>query len=236
MAVQVESNLYDQGEICTTYIKDSIAAGTDWHIALLKAIGMWTIPVESWRGCTYAYVIGGEAFDWILLAQRLSADLTGIIPPSEYEPMIFYGCLPEGLTSSELKQLVGFNKYRLMLNYWYGVVVEEAIQLSVENEVRKETVGKGVINYEYFDEEMFHRIYGSDRMSLLAEFRDTYGVEKSDSIDLTGIKEFTYWLFKRRLRTLDPARVASDTRKGLKSLKKLLSGNRYGEHRVFSLE
>lgn len=234
--MQVEANLCDQSEICTAYIKDSIANGTDWHIALLKAIGMWTAPWESWRGRTYAYVIGGEAFDWILLAERLCADLTGIIPASEYEAMIFYGCLPEGLTSSELKQLVGFNKYRLMLNYWYGVVVEEALQLSVENEVRKETVGKGVINYDYFDEEMFHRLYGSDRMSLLAEFREAYGVKQLDSIDLTEIKEFTYWLFKLRIRTLDPARVASDTRKGLKSLKELLGGNHYGEHSIFSLE
>ena len=236
MGVKLETTLCDQSEICTSYIKDSITSGIDWHVALFKAIGMWTIPSELWRGGTYTYVIGGEAFDWVLLAERLCADLSGIIPASEYETMIFYGCLPKGLTPSELKQLVGFNKYRLMLNYWYGIVVEEALQLSVENEIRKETVGKGVINYEYFDEQMFHRLYGSDRISLLAKFRDEVGVKKSDSIDLTEIKEFTYWLFKLRIKTLDPARVASDTRKGLKSLKEVLRGNRYGEHRIFSLE
>ncbi len=36
-----------------------------------------------------------------------------------------------------------------------------------------------------------------------------------DRISLSELKEFTYWLFKRRLAAQDPARVASDTRRGL---------------------
>ena len=35
------------------------------------------------------------------------------------------------------------------------------------------------------------------------------------------MKEFTYCLFKRRVDMWDPARVASDTRKGLERLQKL---------------
>ena len=38
---------------------------------------------------------------------------------------------------------------------------------------------------------------------------------------LTELKEFTYWLFKRRIKIWDPARVASDTRKGLEKLQSL---------------
>ena len=65
MGVKLEATLSDQSEICTSYIKDLIASGTDWHIALFKAIGMWTAPSESWRGCTYTYVISGE-FSWYI--------------------------------------------------------------------------------------------------------------------------------------------------------------------------
>ena len=35
---------------------------------------------------------------------------------------------------------------------------------------------------------------------------------------LTELKEFTYWLFKRRLRVSDKAKLASDTRKGISAL------------------
>jgi hypothetical protein len=34
-------------------------------------------------------------------------------------------------------------------------------------------------------------------------------------------KEFTYWLFKYRLASCDPARVASDTRKALAMLSRI---------------
>ena len=40
-------------------------------------------------------------------------------------------------------------------------------------------------------------------------------------MSLTELKEFTYSLFKRRVELWDPARVASDTRKGLERLKRL---------------
>jgi hypothetical protein len=37
---------------------------------------------------------------------------------------------------------------------------------------------------------------------------------------LTELKEFTYWLFKYRLRQSDKAKVASDTKKALGQLKR----------------
>ena len=40
MGVKLETTLCDQSEICTSYIKDSITSGIDWHVALFKAIGM----------------------------------------------------------------------------------------------------------------------------------------------------------------------------------------------------
>jgi len=43
----------------------------------------------------------------------------------------------------------------------------------------------------------------------------------SGSFSLTQAKEFNYWLFKLRLEYWDPARVASDTRKGLKRMEQV---------------
>ncbi len=42
---------------------------------------------------------------------------------------------------------------------------------------------------------------------------------------LTELKEFTYWLFKYRMLHCDKAKVASDTRKGLRLLQHQWAGN-----------
>ena len=54
------------------------------------------------------------------------------------------------------------------------------------------------------------------------------GYPSRRSTDLTELKEFTYWLFKRRVRSSEPARVASDTRKGLARLRLLRKGQNVG--------
>lgn len=38
-------------------------------------------------------------------------------------------------------------------------------------------------------------------------------------MDMTMLKEFTYWSFKYRVKTCDKARIASDTKKALTWLK-----------------
>ena len=71
------------------------------------------------------------------------------------------------------------------------------------------------------DEEAFQRLYGRSRQELFCQFRREQGITASTSISLTEAKEFTYWLFKYRLRYCDPARVASDTRRALGILRRL---------------
>ena len=202
-------------------MREAIASGKPWHIALLEAIGLWILPQEEWEGRPYRYLLRQEAFDWLLLAERLCGELNGALPASECERLLFYGQLPEELTASQLKELIGVNKYRTMLNFWYGVVVEEALQLAVEEEVRKEERGKGHPDSEHFEEEASQRLYGDGRIELLKEFRHQAGYKDRHHTDLTELREFTYWLFRLRLDKWDPARVASDTRKGLGRLYQL---------------
>jgi len=59
------------------------------------------------------------------------------------------------------------------------------------------------------------------RTDLLLEFRQQASLLPRGDLSLTDVKEFTYWLFKRRLRLWDPARVASDTQRGIEQLKLL---------------
>ena len=105
-----------------------IDAGAPWHHAILSAIGEWKSPEETLEdGRQYRYVIGGEAFDWLLLAERLSEELNGALPPDAQESLLFNGILPEQLSDDEFKRLIGQDKYRAHLNYLYGVRVEEAL-------------------------------------------------------------------------------------------------------------
>ena len=203
------------------HLKEAVRSGTGWQKALLEAVGMWTVPEEELRGRLYRYMVGGEAFDWLLLAERLCGELDGMVLVEETEKLLFRGRLPEDVSDQDFREILGLTKHRAFLNYWYGVVVEESLQLAVEEEVRKQHRAKGFADTEDLEEEAFFRIYEATRTDLLHEFLQDSGHPSRQPISLTEMKEFTYWLFRRRLKMWDPARVASDTRKGLQKLDSL---------------
>ena len=166
-------------------------------------------------------MIQGEAFDWLTLAERLSSELDDLIPPDEKEDLLFGGRLPDSVPPELFQDLLGASKYRGHLNFWYGVVVEEALQLSAEEEVRKRHTARGYADTEELVEYAFTHLYGATRIDLLDEFRHEAGIPKRRGLSLTDVKSFTYWLHKLRLKMWDPARVASDTRKGIRKLRQL---------------
>lgn len=207
-------------------MKEAVAQGRQhWLIALLDAIRRWPLPEERVGERTYRYLIAGEAFDWLLLAERLCQELEGLIPEEECEALLFHGRLPLELTEEELRRLMGPAKYRAHLNFLYGVRVEEALQLAVRQEVHKERLSR-IWENGHVDDEACRRIYGAGRQELLAAFCRERRLPPGDAISLSEWSEFTYWLFKQRLRLADPARVASDTRKGLAMLSRLEAGLR----------
>ena len=203
------------------HMKDGVRAGRDWHTTLLEAIGMWTLPQEEFQGRHFRYLLHGEALDWLLLAERLCCELDGLVPAHEKEQLLLSGRLPSGVGDEEFRDLIGYSKYRAFLNYHYGVLVEQALQLAVEEEVRKQHIAKGYQDSEDLEEQAFYRIYEDTRTKLAAEFLKERGAVGRKSFSLTEMKEFNYWLFKRRCKMWDPARVASDTRKGLDRLRLL---------------
>ena len=203
------------------HLKTAAQSGIAWHQALLEAVGLWTQPQEEYQGRHYQYLIQGEAFDWLLLAERLCVELDGVIPAEEKELLLFWGQLPEAVEPDVFRDLLGTNKYRGYLNFWYGVVVEEALQLSVEEDVRKRHTARGYSDTEDLIEEAYIHLYNVSRSELLEEFRQHAHIPRRRHLSLSDMKEFTYWLHKRRLKIWDPARVASDTKKGIKRLRLL---------------
>ena len=195
-----------------------------WHVALLQAMGQWSLTHESVAGRDWQYVIGGEALDGLALAQRLCLEIPNVVPPYELESLLFHGQWPERMTQERLRELIGPYRYTALLNFRYGVVVEEALQLVAEESIRKSRLARCYQDSDAVIEDAHRHLYGDTRTNLLAEFlRDTAGIwgTDSDALSLTAWQEFTYWLFKRRVKKWHPARVASDTRRGLQRLREL---------------
>lgn len=200
------------------YLEQAITGGKHWYIALLEAIGLRTVAEEVHNERHYCYLIAGEAFDWLLLAERLCEAVDGLLPDDEKMALLFHGQPPLNLTVEKFTELIGSSKYHQYLNYFYGITVEGVLILAVQEEVRKERRALGY-NTEYdVVNEVYRRIYGATKAVLLKRFRREKGYPQVKSISLTELKEFTYWLFKYRLRQCDKARIASDTKKALHQL------------------
>jgi len=197
------------------YLEQAITGGKHWYIALLEAMALWTSTGETYHGRTYCYLIDGEAFDWLLLAERLCSAVGGLLPEDEKFTFLFHGEPPLDITKERFRELIGDTKYHQYLNYFYGVTVEEALALAVQDEVRKERRAWGYAGEQEHASEVYRRIYGSTRGVLLRHFRQEKGHPHLRSTTLVEMKEFTYWLFKYRLKHCDKSRVASDTKKAL---------------------
>jgi hypothetical protein len=202
------------------HLRALVASGEHWYLALLKTMARWSQAEETIGERRYRYLIGGEAFDWLVLAERLIDELDGAVDVEERERLLFYGHPPIEVDEEEFQTLIGTPKYQAYLNYLYGVVVEEALQLAVEQEIEKERHGH-VWSAAHADPLAFERVYGRPQAEMLREFQRERGLEETDSLGLSELKEFTYWLFKYRVRSHEGARVASDTRKGLAALSRI---------------
>jgi 8-oxo-dGTP pyrophosphatase MutT (NUDIX family) len=208
-------------------------AGAPWFDALMDAIAIWERPDERVGSRDYRYLVGGEAFDWLLLAERLLAEAGERVPPADAEDLLFFALPPGGerrpMDDERLRALIGDAKHRAHLNFVYGVTVEEALQYAVELEVTKERISVAIKDPR--DDEtpvdpVFQRIYGQSRAALLRQFREERGGRRGSILSLAELREFLYWLFKYRVANSEPARVASDTRKALAQLSAIEDGVR----------
>lgn len=203
-------------------LKSAIAEGRNWYVAVLEAIRLWSSPEEDYDGRHYQYLIDNEAFDWLVLTERLCEELDGLIPEKERINLLFFDTPPIELSKDEFKNLIGASKYQTHLNYFYGILVEKFLLLSVTEEIRKKKRVLGLNNDNGVVDEAYQRIYGATQFALLKQFRKERHYPQLRSVKVSELNEFTYWLFKYRIKTRDKSCMASDTKKALTKLHEIL--------------
>jgi hypothetical protein len=203
-------------------LKSAIAEGRNWYVAVLEAVRLWSSSEEDYEGRHYQYLVDNEAFDWLVLAGRLCEEVDGLIPEDELTNLLFFDRPPIELSKDEFKNLIGASKYQAHLNYLYGILVEKFLILAVTEEIRKKERVLGLNNDNGVVDEAYQRIYGAPQFALLKQFRKERHYPQLRSINLSELDEFTYWLFKYRIKTHDKSRVASDTKKALTKLHEVL--------------
>jgi len=204
------------------HLKDEVRNSKPWYPALLEAIRLWRSPEEEYNVERYLYLIGGQAFDWLRLSERLCDEIKDMVPEDELTGLLFFDRPPVSLTEAEFKQVLGPSKYRAYLNYLYGVLVEQALLLSSIYEVRKASIVP--LKPEEEAARAYRRVYHAELADLLDAFQKEMKYPHRKSLTLTEMKEFTYWLFKYRVKTSEKSRIASDTKKALALMCRKMSG------------
>ena len=192
----------------------AVAEGREWYPALLEVIARWVAPEEEVDGVRLHYLIAGEAFDWLLLAQRLLEAAGELVPEAEAEKLVVEGVAPRNETEEEFEAAIGPAKYRAHLNFQYGVVIEELLLLAAEQELNKtgRLSGHGMPPADVL---AFERVYGKTFDELKVLYQSEEGVTLGDRVSQTDMRLMLYWLSKFRIRYAEPARIASDTRKAM---------------------
>lgn len=204
------------------HLKESVAAGKHWYISILEAIKLWNSREEDYKGRHLNYLIDNEAFDWLLLVERLTDEISDYIPEDQKVALLFFDKPPLSLSKEDFKKIIGIAKYKAYLNYTYGVLVEEALVTAVMEEVRKEKRSVGSSSDSGVRDKAFTRIYSGDEQALLQDFIKEKRYYGKTRMSLSDMKEFYYWLFKYRMKRSEKPKIASDTRKALLYLQNIL--------------
>ena len=88
------------------YLRQVIAAGEHWYIALLKAMSSWRQAEEEIDGRTHRYLIGGEVFDYLLLCERFMDELGDMVGAKDRDALLFHGHPPLEIADEEFQVLL----------------------------------------------------------------------------------------------------------------------------------
>jgi hypothetical protein len=195
---------------------------------VLETIADWPLANENVRGEQFEYLIGGEAFDWRLLARRLLDECGSEISNEQLWEWLSDPVLFAGFEEPDFMRAVGVDKFRAHLSYFYGVTVEQSLLVAVEEEITHRRVSSGRQLSDHALETAYEMLYGNSHDGLWEIFKLETGTPAArdgwrhrDEHSLGSEDAFTYWLFKLRMERSDPAKIASDTRKGLARLERM---------------
>ena len=81
----------------------AVRGGRPWFEVLLETVESWDVPVEVTEEREYRYLYGGEAFDWLVLAQRLcDAGVDAeLIPRASVDALLLEEQLPQRMVEEE---------------------------------------------------------------------------------------------------------------------------------------
>ncbi|MFW6056210.1 MAG: hypothetical protein ACOC9B_02730 [Chloroflexota bacterium] len=196
-------------------LRSRIEAGEQWHRAMLAAVAEWPLEDEIVDDERFVYLIDGEALDLARVYDRMAMEIEDLVPAGELEDLLVHGKSSSGVSREDMRELMGIDRYKAYLTFIYGVLVEELVVLAVLQDLRRKRRASGLTRYDANLDDAYTCVYGEPRRALLNRFRKERGLPQRRSIDLTGMQEFRYWLFKLRLKTSDKSRVASDTKRAL---------------------
>ncbi len=194
----------------------------NWKKILFDLISGWSLSKEKFSTNQINYLIGGEAFNWKTLAVRIASQSKYLSVNEKFWKWIIESDYDGGIPEKELKDFLGYEKYRAHLSYFYGVIVEQALISSVEDSQIKKIISAGILTNEEEINSVYTNIYGDTREHLWQIFRMEYQIDiLNTSFTISDDESFIYWLFKLRLQNSDPARIASDTKRGLIKLEQI---------------
>ncbi len=200
---------------------------SDWKLSVLNIVAEWPIASESVNGEQFQYIVGGEAFNWKRLAERLILNLESseITNPARSEMWEWlhsdhvFGGFEEGL----FRRTLGIDRWRGHLNYFYGVHLEQCLFTAIQNRIHRRRFARGMPLTDDSADEAYEGLYYDEESVLWQKFLDEVvpdnaPIESDDCRSLSLDDEFTYWLFKRRIDSTHPAQVAYETQRGLQMM------------------
>lgn len=206
---------------------------SNWKPIFLGTVAAWPKQNERANGETFHYFIGGEAFNWKRLAERIATQLDEenhtAVPSSDLfewlETTGVFGRMPE----QKFQRILGVDAWRAHLNYFYGVHIEQCLIAAVQSRVQKRRYSKGLPPSDDASDRAYLGLYEETEETLWDQFLDENSLRLSDLIaespeetrTIALDEEFTYWLFKRRIEYTNAAQVAAETRRGLDMLARI---------------
>ena len=199
----------------------------EWKTAFLETVAAWPIENERVYGETFHYFIGGEAFNWKRLAERIATQLADegstTLPAHKIFEWIDSTGVFGGVPEHEFRRILGVDGWRAHLNHFYGVHIEQCLIAAVQSRIQKRRYSSGKPPSDTASDKVFLGLYEETEQDLWKEFADENADRLSDLIAQSGEdqrsigldEEFTYWLFKRRIEYTNAPQIAAETRRGL---------------------
>ena len=155
--------MHDSDEKAIKHLKLAVASGKHWYLALLEAIGLWASTGENSGVYNYRYLIDNEAFNWLILAERLTREVREAIPDQELVDLFFFDKAPLEIDVEEFRRLIGEVKYTQNKEYAYQGLKELLEYMALikqkgkyvdeyQNLFRKTCKIKGCLFLDYIDD------------------------------------------------------------------------------------